>query len=177
MMPVTLFVEFDTQCLLLKALLPLEYDDIEIINANGQSSAITRAGTRLALKQQPTIVLLNTQTVDTTQSYELEQSVRYLVGRTETPYKILLAVPELEILLTFDKSVLEHLMGRSLSDAEFQLAQVTPRQFLSGSSTPNWEIAPLLAKLGTEQIASIRQHTLIQALLTFLAEVTARVGE
>jgi hypothetical protein len=73
--------------------------------------------------------------------------------------------------------VLEHLMSQTIADTEYQLAQVTPRKFLSGGSSPQWEIAPLLTKLTQADITRIRQHPLMHELLAFVAEVTARVGE
>ena len=85
------------------------------------------------------------------------------------PFQILMAVPAIEVLFFQDRAFLEQLLGKPLTDLEWQLARQQPKQLLDmvqGGYQKFVETA--ISNLKDETIAMLRQHPLIQDLIKFL---------
>jgi hypothetical protein len=101
-------------------------------------------------------------------------ALNYLLSQVSPgiPFKVLLAVPEIEIILLQNRPLIEKLAERSFTDLEWQLAQSKPKMFLEavlGKDTP--VIQKILISANDDEIQTLQQHPLIQDLINFFSSV------
>ena len=83
------------------------------------------------------------------------------------PHEIFVAVPEIEIVFLQDRALFERLVQRSLSDLEWRLAQLSPKETITSLVRPSSSVMDLLAQLTERDIAVLRQHELIKGISDF----------
>lgn len=124
---------FDAQ--LVQSLLPdlIERpDEVRVLSGSGYSSALATTHTVLYQTSKPTLLLLDADTNDAYRASERRQFAEDYVTRDPAiPFKVVVAVPTLDVLFFSDKSALSEALGRPISDEVWQLAQSNPKQALS----------------------------------------------
>jgi hypothetical protein len=164
-------VEGPTDAAILRKILPPEsLQQVKFIDGEGKYSAVSMARKLLMTEQIPTVLVIDADTDQKSMIHE-QQDLDYLLRQTAggTPFLILMAVPAIEVLFFQDRGFLEQLLGKTLTDLEWQLARQQPKQLLNvlqGGYQRFVEMA--IANLNDEALITLRQHPLVQDLIKFL---------
>lgn len=172
-----ILTEGNQDIIILKGLLPQPIiQEIKFVDGSGQYGARSLASTILATRAIPVALVTDADTEDDSLVSEQLDTLNYLLRQASPgiPFKVLLAVPEIEIVLLQNRSLIEKLAERSFTDLEWQLAQSKPKRFLKavfGKDTP--VLQKILSNASNDEIQTLQQHSLIQDLIKFLSSVAA----
>lgn len=150
---------------------PELYTAFDVSLARGRSSALSMAVTAMSIRQQAVLLYINAATSDPRLSKQRHQYAQYYLGHggTSTHYHIITAIPRLEVIFTADKAVLNAIMGREVSDVEWELAQYKPRAFISPDGDPaQFDPHAIIDRLSPDMLARLRQHPYLQAMREFI---------
>jgi len=146
----------------------------QFIVGGSKYSAQSLAGTILAVKSLPVALVIDADTEDKLAIREKSELLHQLLHQASPgiPFEVFTAVPELEAVFCYDKSVLERIMGTSINELTWQLAKQHPKKFLVKNigQEPVF-IERILSNLNHEMIRLLQQHPLIQDLTEFLGSV------
>lgn len=165
-------VEGPTGAMILRAILPKDLlQDVKFINGQGGYGAISFARKLLMTERIPTAIVIDAdagqEAVVETQRQDLDFLLQQAAA--DVPYRLLLAVPEIETVFFQNRGLLEELLGRQFTDLEWHLAQQQPRLLLNSFPGGSSGFVPqALAKLNDKQREILCQHPLIQSLSQFL---------
>lgn len=140
--------------LLLKELLKPELrgkeDTVQITWSGSLSSVESTARSIMVVRQCPVAVIIGATHEE---KEDEEQFLDSYVGQVSdgVPYHITVIVPEIESILFHDETVIQALLGRSLSDKEKDIAQTQPynllRNILKEQALQQESIDPIVAAL------------------------------
>ncbi|MCC5620221.1 hypothetical protein [Nostoc sp. CHAB 5715] len=170
-----ILTEGNQDIVILKRLLPQPIiQEIKFVDGSGQYGAQSLASTLLATRSIPVALVTDADTEDDSLVSEQLDTLNYLLRQASPgiPFKVLLAVPEIEIVLVQNRPLIEKLAERSFTDLEWQLAQSKPKMFLEavlGKDMP--VIQKILTSASNDEIQTLQQHSLIQNLINFLSSV------
>ncbi len=160
---------------ILQAFLSSEINSVvEFVVGSGRYSAHSLARTLLATKQIPVVLMLDADTVAQTTILEqqdlLRSSLRQVASGTR--FEVLLAIPEIEILLVQDIDYIMRLANRKpWSDLERKLAELQPKNFLRTILGDKVDYRKILYGMDIPTKEHIEQHPLLQDLNRFLSSV------
>lgn len=123
--------EFDSA--LLKQILPditTHNQAVGVIAARGYSSALAIARSVLLQTGQPALLLIDADTNDLSRIKEKQSFIEDYVRINGLSCKVILAVPELEILFFDNKGALEDVLQKEISEDYWNLALLSPRKAL-----------------------------------------------
>ncbi len=170
-----ILTEGNQDIVILKRLLPQPIiEEIKFVDGSGQYGARSLASTLLATRAIPVALVTDADTEDDSLVSEQLDTLNYLLRQASPgiPFKVLLAVPEIEIVLVQNRPLIEKLAERSFTDLEWQLAESKPKQFLEAVFGKNTAvIQKILSSISDEEIHTFQQHPLIQDLIKFLSSV------
>jgi hypothetical protein len=153
--------------------------DVYITVGEGWSSAMSLAGSILVVKARPVALVVDADSEDEAAIGERRDFATSFLGRTSARerFEVFVAVPEFEAVLFQSKSVVDHLLGKPISDMDFEAAKHRPKKWLTaaGVGYPK-ETASLLGRLTEDDLAAIRSHALIIAVDDFLTRAIADNG-
>ncbi|MGA0200040.1 MAG: hypothetical protein ACO3NK_13170, partial [Prochlorotrichaceae cyanobacterium] len=92
----------------------------------------------------------------------------------DAPVKVVLAVPEMEIIFFQDRSLLSSLVGYEVPQDTFNAAQYEPKQILMELMSQSERFnhgSELIERLTTEDLHILRKAPVIQELVQFLQSV------
>ncbi|MBW4674890.1 MAG: hypothetical protein KME52_12910 [Desmonostoc geniculatum HA4340-LM1] len=163
---------------ILKQLLPkfVSQDiNFKFVDGSGQYGARSLASTLLVTRSIPVALVTDADTEDNSLVSEQLDSLNYLLRQASPgiPYKVFIAVPEIEIILLQDRSLIEKIAERSFSDLEWQLAHSKPKYFLTAVFGKDTPFNKIFNKMNNDEIQTLQQHPLIQDLINFLSSVAA----
>jgi hypothetical protein len=164
--------ECPSDAAILKKVLPKQVlHNIKFVDGESPYGAESIANTLLAAKRLPVVLVINAKTNDELMIRERISELSYLLrlASAGTPFKILVAVPELEVVFFQERKLLEELISKKLTDLEWQFAQHHPKELLEnllGSSTTFIETT--LNTLDDQKLQVLGQHPLIGELNEFL---------
>ncbi|MEH2040367.1 hypothetical protein [Nostoc sp.] len=163
---------------ILKQLLPqslIQDINFKFVDGSGQYGARSLASTLLVTRSIPVALITDADTEDNSLVSEQLDSLNYLLRQASSgiPYKVFLAVPEIEIILLQDRSLIEKIAERSFTDLEWQLAQSKPKDFLTAVFGKDTRFNKIFNKINNDEIQALQQHPLIQNLISFLSSVAA----
>ncbi|MFN6483830.1 MULTISPECIES: hypothetical protein [unclassified Nostoc] len=170
-----IITEGNQDIIILKRLLPQSIiQEIKFIDGSGQYGARSLASTILVARSIPVALVTDADTEDDSLVSEQLDALNYLLSQASPgiPFKVLLAVPEIEIILLQNRPLIEKLAKRSFTDLEWQLAQSKPKMFLEAvlsKDTP--VIHKILTSASDDEIQTLQQYPLIQDLINFLSSV------
>jgi hypothetical protein len=162
---------------LLKQVLPEGLlSNVEIIPAGGLSAGKSLARSLIVRRQVPVALVIDADVVAPDQVEERLKDIEEIVGSVaaNTLFKVILAVPTIEMLFFQDVSLLSRLLGYAPSPELLSLAIYQPAQALSQliAQSPNYQSqAQLIGQLSHENLELLRQAPVIQALIQFLQSV------
>lgn len=151
-----------------------------LVVGGGASSSISLARSLVSDRGEPLLLVMNTDTVHHEAIREQEHEVRDLLGAVaiDTPYDVVLAIPELEIVFFHDLDVLANALQMPLDHDIAVRARYEPRHTLTSlwarSPHPIHEPGQFLDLFDSRARQRIAQHPLLQQITDFVAHVEAR---
>lgn len=164
--------------LLIKKLLPKEINwVVNYVPRTDYSWAQSTASVLVATKRSPVVLVLDADSVDPETISDRRVINEELVGFSKiTRFKVILAVPEIEILLFQDRALLEELLDCEISDVDWARAEFIPRTILDKLLTQGPQsmiLEQLLDQLTPPMIDKLRNHPLLQEITEFIVQTTA----
>jgi hypothetical protein len=150
-------------------------DGVEIRVVRGLSSGYSFARTMLAVKRIPVAVVIDADSPEQEVASERQRSAEEVLGDAAAgvPFRVIVAVPELEILFFKRPQLLKKVYGKSVTTLITELGQVSPRRALQ-KLDPDLDYEHLrfkiLKAMDEEDIKALRATALIKELLSFLRE-------
>jgi hypothetical protein len=147
-------------------------DDIAI-EVVGKSDIYSYARTLLAVKRIPVAVVIDAHSPEPEMAQERQSSAEEVIGAAAfgVPFRVIVAVPELEILFFQRPELLRRVFGQAVSDHLMELAQLSPRRALeklAPDKPPQGVRLELLKEMDAADIHALRETELIQDLLEFI---------
>lgn len=165
-------VEGPSDAQILRALLDETLlENVKFINGEGKYGAETMARSLLLDRYLPVILIIDADTSNPEAIHSYQQDLDFLTrsAAVGTPYQILQAVPTIEAIFLQDRPLFEQLIGRQFTDLEWQLGQKQPRELLNQYPEGALQfIQATLSQLTEQTRHTLRQHSLIQDITTFL---------
>lgn len=166
---------FDAQ--LLKAVLPGKLlNDVEIVSAGGVSAVKSLARSLVVRRQVPVIIVVDADSVvpDLVQERlnDIEEIVKSVA--VNTPVKVILAVPEMEVIFFQDATLLSRLLRCQISQEVLNLAVFQPKKALEQLLSQSGNIkdrSQIIGKLSQEDIEILRSSSVMQEIVHFLQSV------
>lgn len=139
----------------------------------GSSSALSSARTILVAKRLPVAFVVDANTNHQSTILEREDLLNYSLRQVSPgiPFKVFLAIPEIEIVFLQDKSFLQKRTHRNFTDLEWKLAQFQPKEFLSLVLGESFSPEKMLSELTDGTIDVLKKHQLVRELSEFLSSV------
>ncbi len=124
--------EGESDVLLLKALVGRASEDVEFVQAGGWSGADSLARSYLVDGRHDVALIVDADACEPDRAEERRQFLRESLASValRTRWEVFVVTPEIEGLLFADRRVLEDLVGRHVSDTEFQEGKVEPKRTL-----------------------------------------------
>jgi hypothetical protein len=156
-----------------------EKSDIEIRAVGGLSSIYSVARTFLASRRTPVVLVLDADSPEPAVASQRRQMAEEVVGDVASgvPYKVIVAVPEMEILLFRRPELLRRLFGEALTDHVVELAQYSTRgalQKLAPGELYDALRRRILRAMTADDFRDLHQSDLIQELIGFLQSIRER---
>ncbi len=162
---------------LLKRLLPEALgSNVKTVEAGGFSAAKSLARSLIVRRQTPVAIVADADTVIPEQVEQRLKDTEEIVGNVavNTPVKVILATPALDIIFFQDISLLVRLLGYIPSTEILNLASYQPQQVLRQliSQSKNFHsYDQLVESLTHEDLEILCQAPVIQEVLQFLQDV------
>ncbi len=179
-----IITESDADRKLLMAILPKKYRTrVEFASGNGRSSAQSLAQSVLVVTERPVVLVLDSDTTDRESIEDLRGLIDFgmRAAAAGKPYKLILAEPEIEILLVSGKNALSTItQSKRIEKYEWAYAKQVPRKYLKeklGKETADFP--NLLKNLPENVMEEIRKHPIVTEITNFLDAVDTgeKVGE
>jgi hypothetical protein len=141
-----------------------------------QSSAIMMAGGALRREFTPTVLVLDSDSLEERAILAEQAEINGLMSLygSQIPYRVVLAVPQVEAILFSDREGLEKALGRKVGDEDWFEARFRPRavlkRLLAGSDYEQ-AVRTLTDALDDAALRRMARHPIIQEILGFIAEV------
>ena len=148
--------------------------DIEIRVVGGKSSIYSFARTLLAVKRIPVAIVIDADSPEQDAALERQLEAEEVIGNAAAglPFRVIVAVPELEILFFQRLELLRRVYGEVVDEHLTELAQLSPRRALmklAPDKTYEFARMDVLRAMNDSDVQSLRESPLIQDLLSFLA--------
>jgi hypothetical protein len=162
---------------LLKRLLPEEFvSNVEIVAAGGLSAVKSLARSLIVRRQSPVAVVADADANTPEQVEQRLKDTEEILGNiaANTPVKVILAVPTLEIIFFQDISLLSRLLGYAPSQDMLNLAAYQPWQALKQLISQSKDFqsqSQLIEQLTHQDLEVLRKAPVIQEMLQFLQSV------
>ncbi len=167
--------DFDAQ--LLQVVLPKELlNEVEIVAAGGLSAVKSLARSLLVRRQVPIAIVVDADSVSTDLVQERRNSIEEIVESVavDTPIKVILAVPTIEIVFFQNGLLLPRLLGFEPSESVLELATSQPRKALEqlfSESRNGHSLSQIINQLTDTDIEILRTASVIQEITNFLQSV------
>jgi hypothetical protein len=176
-MSATVLTEANFDGMLLAILLADEEkrDGITIGVVSGLSSGYSFARTMLAVKRTPVAVVIDADSPEPEVGLERQRSAEEVLGDAASgvPFRVIVAVPELEILFFERPQLLKKVYGKSVTTLIIELGELSPRralQKLDPDLTYEHLRFKILKAMDETDIRALRATPLMKDLLSFLRE-------
>ncbi|MEA5485453.1 MULTISPECIES: hypothetical protein [Pseudanabaena] len=166
---------------ILQTLLPeASLNQVEIVVGGGISSVKSIARSLVVRRQTPVVIVVDS---DSTVPELVKMRIGEITDIVEsvsvnTPVKVVLFVPEIEIIFFRDPLLLSRLLGYDPSQEELNLAILQPRKVLEqllAKSEKVCDRSQIINQIANENINYLRNDPAIQELIDFLQSVNKLV--
>lgn len=141
-------------------------------------AAVSLSGAILADRAEPVALVLDADTLEAGSLDEERTTLDFLVryGAAGTPYRIVLAIPQLAGALFLDRKELEQALGREMLDADFFEARFRPRAVLERllGDLDGAEGVAAVDALPDSSLRRIARHDAMQEIVAFLDRISSR---
>jgi hypothetical protein len=181
-MSVSVLTEANFDGMLLTTLLAEEQqrDGIEVGVVSGLSPSYSVARTILAVERMPVAVVIDADSPEPEVASERKRRAEEMLDDVAggVPFRVIVAVPELEILF-FERPDLLHRVFGHIDQHVFELARLSPRRAI-GKLAPEqpYEFARfrILRAMDVDDVRVLRESDLVRDLLRFI-EMAARYSK
>lgn len=142
----------------------------------GQSDAHSMATTILGADRIPVVLIVNTRADDKDIVAEKFNDINFLMRQSSpgVPYKIVMAVPEIEVVLLHNRDLIEKIIGQHFTELEWEYACSHPSRFLSRFlGDKSQYIQTIFENMNAAELSQLRQHPIIAEITNFLSNVSA----
>ena len=166
---------------LLQRVLPKDLlNGVEIVAAGGLSAIKSLSRSLLVRRQAPVAIVADADSIAPDVIQERQSSIEELVESVaiDTPVKVILAVPSIEVIFFQDKRLLSRLLGYEPSQEMLNLAISQPHAVLKQlfmQSHGGYSLAQMIAQLTGEDLQILRHTPVIQEIIQFLQSVQEAV--
>jgi len=148
----------------------------EVYDGYEQSNAIMSACGIMSRDLTPAVLLLDSDTLEERLLMERRHTVEVILdrGHGRTPYRLILAVPQVETILFSDREGLEKALGRKIADPDWFEARFRPRAVLRrllGDRDYKEAALEVIDALDDAALLRMARHSIVQEILGFIAEV------
>jgi hypothetical protein len=169
---------------LIKRLLHVEtLPEFVVVRGGRQTSAIGLANSIQSNRGVPVVVVLDADTVEPRAIVEKRPDLEYLLNTRSfpagppPPAVLLMAVPQVEVVLFSDPEALECVLGRPLTEREKIEGEFRPRAVLDRLlAETGMDGDAFLARINTRAAARFAAHPLIQSLVQFIEHASAAMA-
>ncbi len=170
-----LLVEGETDLVLFERLLPPEIRrETSIVVVGGRSSIASMARSLMIARGKPVALVADADTVERNAVEQRFQALDELVGSAAAgvPYKVIVAVPEIESWFFAVPGALERLSGTTLTPEQIELGMLRPREVLrqlfQDRMPPHFH--RLVGELTESEVQTLRETEPRKELIEFLTE-------
>jgi hypothetical protein len=161
---------------LLHRLLPGDLlQDVGIVAAGGLSAIKSMARSLAVKRNVPILIVVDSDSVEPRAIADRRVDINEIVAYASIqPVEVVLAVPQLEVVLFHDRTLLTQWFGDRITQEDLIRAEFQPRQVLERllAESPNGlTLAVMIEQLTDRQVESLRQTTVIQEAMQFLRSV------
>jgi hypothetical protein len=162
---------------LLKRILSEEVlHSLEIVAAGGLSSAKSMARSLVVRRQAPVAIVIDSDSIALDQVEDRRRTTEDIVKgvASNTPVKVILAVPTIEAMFFQDIALLSRIVGCDPSPDILEMAVAQPLQALTqliSQSQPYLNQSQLIEQLTADDLAILRKTPLVQEIIQFLQSV------
>lgn len=149
------------------------WDYVRFSEGRGASDGTARASTILLVRREIMVYVTNTEDMTSDEIKERRAFLQRFLGRDAMglPHKVVVAVPELPIILVEDKRIFDEILGRESSATEWTAAQQRPAAALSPEGDiKQFNMAAILQRLSSTSLAQIKRHPYIAEVRDFINE-------
>jgi hypothetical protein len=148
----------------------------EVYNGQVRSNAIMSACGIMSRDLTPTVLLLDSDTLEERLLMERRHTVEGILDRDHgrTPYRLILAVPQVETILFSDREGFEKALGRKVADLDWFEARFRPRAVfrrLLGDREFEEGALEVINALDDAALRRMARHPIIREIREFIAEV------
>lgn len=170
-------IEGATDARLIAKLLPDDLlQETEIVAASELSSLTSKARTLLAIHRKPVVAIRDADTVNQSAADQLYDDMNSLIRAVSAglPYRVIVMVPETEVLLFEVPDAIERATGQQLSSEDRVQARFAPAEVitrLGGGQSKATVFFQVVDALTEAEVETLRQTSQIRELIEFLSEV------
>jgi hypothetical protein len=152
-------------------------ESFEVFNAGERSTAIMMACGALSRELTPTVLLLDSDTLEDRLLVQSRLTVGGILerGGGRTPHRLILAIPQVEAILFSDREGFEKALGRKIADLDWFEARFRPRavfrRLLGEPEDFETEALGVINALDDAALRRMARHPIIQEIRGFMAEV------
>jgi hypothetical protein len=158
---------------ILKKILPESLvQSVLFVNGESEYGAESMARKLLSSKRSPVVLVMDAKTNDAALIEERSNDLGFLMRQAAggVPFKMAIAIPEIEVVFFHDRSLLEAMIQQPLTDLEWQLAQHHPKDLLEIlPSGVDGFVEAAINDMSDSMIQTLHQHPLIQEIIRFLS--------
>ena len=147
----------------------------EVYDGRERSTAIMMACGALS-ESMPTVLLLDSDTLEDRLLRERQHLVEIILNRCRgrIPYRLILAVPQIEAILFSERKGFERALGRKVADLDWFEARFRPRAVfrrLLGEGDFEEKALAVINALDEAALRRMARHPIIREIRDFMAEV------
>lgn len=174
-----LILEGDSELALVRRLLPSEIQsDISIVTAGGRSNIASKARSLMVMRRKPVALVTDADAIDKDAVEQRRRTLEDLMrsATTGVPYKVVLAVPEIESWLFVVPDVLERMSGKKLSNDQRELGDLRPKKVIQQlfENQRSVSVAELASNLTDPELQALRETEPRKELIDFLSEAVKK---
>ncbi|MEY2977672.1 MAG: hypothetical protein ACO31I_14430 [Prochlorotrichaceae cyanobacterium] len=150
--------------------------EAKVFPAGGLYAVNSLARSLIVRRQCPVAIVVDADEIRPNRVEQRRSEIEEILERVaiDAPVKVVLAVPEMEIIFFQDRSLLSSLVGYEVPQDTFNAAQYEPKQILMELMSQSERFnhgSELIERLTTEDLHILRKAPVIQELVQFLQSV------
>ncbi|MCP4112381.1 MAG: hypothetical protein GY749_43800 [Desulfobacteraceae bacterium] len=149
---------------------PAVTNNVKFIIGEGKYSAHSLARSVMVTDPHPLVLVLDSDTTTPSMIEEEKNFIHTSIKQLAlgVKFNVIFAVPEIEALFFQDKNFIEGLIGKELTDTDWELAKNIPKKILMANGI---EFGMIKTNIKEKNIESIREHPIIKEIAMFLDSV------
>jgi hypothetical protein len=174
-MRVYLLLEGSSDEALLQRLIPSEIlSETTIVIAGGRSNITSKARSLMVTKRRPLVMITDADTVEKDAVAQRLKTLEDLISSATAgvPYRVILAIPEMESWFFMIPDFVERVTGKRLSPDQRELAKMKPKEVLTElfKDHGSFSFNELASQMTDSEAETLRETDPIREVIDFLTE-------